>query len=317
MQLPELKVTSQHASAMRSVFETWSDTIKENEQFANKLVEIVLNHAFTQEMLQAKSLTTQYEKMWAGYHRLITGDKLSSLWHSTFHLVETPKYFQQFMQLVTRRVMDEAAKSAFDSEDRQSTPEHIHFLKADEEQALRYVAGYVPMRLKRKYSKQPNNKRALKFLQCLSAMSHEEGDDIEFLRYTKLWVEQVNRGGLYQVSNDTYLVFRAMELASRRVLSIERVTAQPTLSIQEAMQKSIMHDPSVTAHWNYVLGQVESLDDSESDELFSEIVDLWVKIRGHSFASGWVEQYQLATKQSTRKKGLRKSLQTSDDCEEN
>lgn len=47
--------------------------------------------------------------------------------------------------------------------------------------------------------------------------------------------------------------------------------------------------------------------------VLGEIIDKWVKIRGHSFASGWVEQYQIATKQSTKKKGIRKPLQQTSD----
>ena len=120
-------------------------------------------------------------------------------------------------------------------------------LKADEEQALRYVAGYVPMKLKKKYEKQPNNARALKYMACLNVMSEEKGEDVEFLQYTKLWVEQVNRGGLFQVNNDAYIIFRAMELlASQCVLSVERVTSHPTLKIQQEIEKAIMNDPSVT-----------------------------------------------------------------------
>ena len=73
-----------------------------------------------------------------------------------------------------------------------------------------------------------------------------------------------------------------------------------------------MNDPSVTAHWNYLLTKAEAFDTDEYDELLGEIVDKWVKIRGHSFASGWIEQYhdQLATKQSTKKKGHPKISKT-------
>ena len=148
---------------------------------------------------------------------------------------------------------------------------------------------------------------------CLNVMSKEKEEDIEFLQYTKLWVEQVNRGGLFQVNNDAHLIFRVMELASQRVLSVKRVTSHPTLKIQQEMENAIMNNPSVTAHWNYLLTKVADLETDESDELLGEIVDKWVKIRGHSFASGWVEQYQIATKQSTKKKGLRKSLQQTSD----
>ena len=74
-----------------------------------------------------------------------------------------------------------------------------------------------------------------------------------------------------------------------------------------------MNDPSLMAHWNNLLTKVEDFDTDESDELMGEIIDKWIKIRGHSFASGWVEQYQIARKQSTKKKGLRKSLQQTSD----
>ena len=311
LQLPELKIPSQRSQGMMSVFEKWSAAIKSNSAFAQGLVSLVVDHAFTPNILKAKSLTTKYEKMWKGYHKLIIGDELSSLWHSTINDVENPLYFKQFMQLVTRRVMDEAVKAVFEHETHPSTPQQDQSLSAEEEQALRYVAGYIPMKLKKQYAKQPNNVRALKYMECLHSMNEEEGDDVEFLQYTKLWVEQVNRGGLYLVNNDTYLVFRAMEIASRRVLSVEHVTSHPSIKIKKEVQESIMNDPAVTTHWNYLLSKVEALDTDESDELLEEIVDKWIKIRGHSFASRWVEQYQLATKQSTRKKGLRKSLQQS------
>ena len=301
-------MSSQRSQAMMAVFQQWSAAIKENSTFAGSLVSLVVRHAFTPSMLKAKSLTTKYEKMWTGYHQLIIGDELSALWRSTLEHVENPLHFQQFMQLVTRRVMDEAVKTALVPETQESASQQVQPLKAEEEQALRYVAGYIPMKLKKKYEKQPNNVRALKYMECLNIMNEEKGVDVEFLQYTKLWVEQVNRGGLFRVSNDTYLIFRAMELASRRVLSVGRVTAHPTLKIQQEMEESIMKDPSVMAHWNYLLTKVEALDTDESDGLLGEIVDKWVKIRGHSFASGWVEQYQVATKQSTKKKGLRKSL---------
>lgn len=149
--------------------------------------------------------------------------------------------------------MDEVVKTAFISETSTSASLQVQPLKAEEEQALRYVAG-----------------------------------------------EQVNRGGLFRINNDTYLVFRAMEFASRCVVNVERVASHPTVKIQEEVQSSIMNDPSFTAHWNYLLTKAEAFDTDEYDELLGEIVDKWIKIRSHSFATGWIEQYQLATKQKER-----------------
>ena len=128
---------------------------------------------------------------------MIIGNELSFLWHSVLDQAENPLSFQNFMQLVTRRVIDVSKmKTAFIFETAQTEEStNIHLLKAEEEHTLCYVAGYIPKKLKLQYKKK-NSVRALKYMEHLNSMNKEEGSDIEFLRYTKLWVEQVNRGGL-------------------------------------------------------------------------------------------------------------------------
>ena len=51
------------------------------------------------------------------------------------------------------------------------------------------------------------------------------------------------------------------------------------------------------------------MDSSESDDLLEEISDKWATIRGHFFASEWLEHYQRAKKESNKRKSLRKGLQ--------
>ena len=48
---------------------------------------------------------------------------------------------------MTRRVMDEAVKTAFVFKSKATASPQAQMLKADEEQALRYVAGYVSMKM--------------------------------------------------------------------------------------------------------------------------------------------------------------------------
>ena len=146
-------MASARSQAMMAVFQKWSTPVKDI-MFADRLVSLVVKQVFSPAMLKAKSLTTKYEKIWAGYHELVIGNEPSSLWHSTFECVENPLHFQQFMQLVTRRVMDEAVKTAFVFESKATASPQAQKLKADEEQALRYVAGYVPMKLKNTKSSQ-------------------------------------------------------------------------------------------------------------------------------------------------------------------
>ena len=49
--------------------------------------------------------------------------------------------------------MDEAMKTALVSETQESASQQVQPLKAEEEQALRYVAGYIPMKLRKKVRK--------------------------------------------------------------------------------------------------------------------------------------------------------------------
>jgi len=84
LELPELKVSSPHSQARMAVFQKWSAAVKDNSTFADRLLSLMVNHAFSPAMLKALSLTTKYEKMWTGYHQLMIGDELSSLRHGTF-----------------------------------------------------------------------------------------------------------------------------------------------------------------------------------------------------------------------------------------
>jgi len=80
--------------------------------------------------------------------------------------------------------------------------------------------------------------------------------DVDFLQYThtKLWVVKVNREGCF-LNNDSYMLFRAMELAVCQVLDIRKIGHQPTVHLGE-----IMNDPGVMAHWSCLLSKSVMLE---------------------------------------------------------
>ena len=45
---------------------------------------------------------------------------------------------------------------------------------------------------------------------------NKEGNNEDYLSYTKAWLEKVNRGGLCHVSDDVYLVFKSMEIVTNK-----------------------------------------------------------------------------------------------------
>ena len=78
-------------------------------------------------------------------------------------------------------------------------------LTADEENILCYVAGYVPFKLMQRFEEQ-SPRQAAEYVECLSHMS-VGGEVTDFSMYTMKWLEQVNRGGLFNVSDETYTLF--------------------------------------------------------------------------------------------------------------
>ena len=82
-------------------------------------------------------------------------------------------------------------------------------LNSEEENALRYVSGYVALKLMRQYEKKEDEK-ATQFVECLSNMA-VVGVESNFYEYTKEWIAAIYRGGLFHINDSAYHLFRAIE----------------------------------------------------------------------------------------------------------
>ncbi len=126
----------------------------------------------------------------------------------------------------------------------------------------------------------------------------DDGDDDDH-ESTK-WLESINRGGLTRVNNNTYEVFHSMECEIRRHLSGFQLPDQGTLT------EAILANEDVQFFWTVTSSDWER---SSATALLELIVKEWLKIRGFSLASAWVEKYKVISKQTTQKsKGVRKQL---------
>ena len=81
----------------------------------------------------------------------------------------------------------------------------------DEQSIIRYAGGYVAQRLLSKY-KTEDTEKAASFVECLSHMAID-GNETSLMDYTKEWIEKINRGGLFEVKDNTFQLFQAIELA--------------------------------------------------------------------------------------------------------
>ena len=126
----------------------------------------------------------------------------------------------------------------------------------------------------------------------------DDADDME--DQSKEWFRAIDRGGLTHVNDMTYQVFLAMELRVRQNLRCGK-----SLNLAD-IRKELCEDEDVLFYWSMVSAD---WDEEESEALLAMIVNLWVTIRGFSYASAWMEQYKAANHKSVQKsKGVRKKL---------
>ena len=190
-------------------------------------------------------------------------------------------------------------------EEEMSTPAPLKqvSMSSEEENAVRYASGFVPMRLMQKYK----NIKAAQFVDCLSHMalsSSDEDEESSYYEYTKTWIDIVNRGGLFCVNEKTFLFF---SICGIKNTVCSTATPQKFICIKEELYSQRVDKEDVKFQWSMSLDiQVED----HSMELLKTIVEEWVKLRGFAVTSLWLEEYKHFTKETIRaKKGLRKELQ--------
>ena len=179
-------------------------------------------------------------------------------------------------------------------------------LTEDELNAMRYACGYVPRALLKKYEVKCGDKYS-DFVQCLGDMAIEgEGSDV--LTYTTKWLDQVNRGGLFPLNNNSFSFFVEVEKIVRVLLPKYVIhTDNDKVTFQKLLLDKIIKNDEVQFYWALLSQDIN--DQQSSESLLTEIVTLWVTIRGFSLAASWMEAYKRSKQKTTEKAtGLRKSI---------
>ena len=133
------------------------------------------------------------------------------------------------------------------------------------------------------------------------------GDDASFYRYTQEWITNIDRGGLFHISDDTFCFFKAIEIKTQECLP-GHLRSQSSDESKDSLLKAVVDDQDVPCYWHMLALYI--IKDEDVTELLHAIVDLWITMRGFALMSSWLEQYKLANKKNVKKsKSLRKGLQ--------
>ena len=135
------------------------------------------------------------------------------------------------------------------------------------------------------------------------------GEESSFLAYSLEWSRAVNRGGLFEINDETFHLFQAIELdMQKRLLSTLTSFSDKSEDRRQFIIDAVAADTDVQFVWAHLSSDIKEED--HAIHLLKEIIGLWLTIRGFSIASAWTEQYKRATNTNSQKsKGLRKNLQ--------
>lgn len=287
--------------------------------FSTKLL-LLLNSTIPKLKLADTTLTKHRAKLWITYSKL-RSDKLPILWNDFLRDLGCLTMFgdPMFMELVNESLLDDIIKTTYAVSHKNPSTPHLHLhLSIEEENIMRYACGYVGMKLHNRFVKQHGQKPAA-FVECIDHM-YAEGPSSSLLEYTRVWLDKVNRGGLFDVSDESYLLFFAIEEAM-----IDRLTTHIKSSIylspsdseerKRAIIDCVVNDVDVQYRWDVVSVSID--DERDSLELLGHVVGLWLTIRGYAITKAWMEEYKWSTQTTTKgKKSLRKELKKKSEASE-
>ena len=182
--------------------------------------------------------------------------------------------------------------------------EQVH-VTVDELNEMRYACGYVPHSLLKRFQVRSGEKYS-QFVECLGNMA-VTGEGGDLMSYTKMWFERVNRGGLFPLNDSTHCFFVEVEKAVRVFLPQHVTKSSDQDFFKAKVINTIVKDEEVQWQWTLMSQDIDN--EEHGTELLTEIVQLWVTIRGFSLAASWIESYKRNNHTTTKKsRGLRKSL---------
>lgn len=287
----KVKKLCSHPTAATDLFCQW---------LTSALVSIV-----TKASKRVKKVSTFKERVWSQYHTLRSSENFRSKWTQFLGgncLQAEPLFYQQ----VSVHILSHLVKKATPEPIAHCAPEEVAALSYEEENAVRYMGGYILRALGKM------NKGSSGILFQLKDLRNDD-EDTEPAE-SEEWICSIDRGGLIRITDEMYQVLIAIEYVTRSFYETSSADKLMDSSHQEEIIESIMDESDVQFHWSLASSQ---MDEEYKDVILEQVIMKWITIRGFSFAKSILEQYKREAKKSTQKsKPLRSTLPTSSGASE-
>ena len=244
------------------------------------------------------------DKMWSFYYKMRVSESYKDEWakflmESVGH-TSTPAFYQN----ITDVLFQQLVKADF-SILPNAAAENLNEMTLEEQNALRYVAGYVCRKVREHLETSHYDKKDDMIIAITTELAGDEMNEMG----TEAWTNMIDRGGLWHVNDETYELFVNFEDEVKQLMSIPRMTVEEC-DKKEKLINDICCSSTVQFQWSLLMCDVET---DIASTVLKEIVKLYVTIRGFAFASSCLEFYKQAQKESLqKKKALRKEITSKD-----
>ena len=176
-------------------------------------------------------------------------------------------------------------------------PSKARVLSHVEQNAIRYAAGSVIRKLQLKW------KSDLDIQECLCVLLQLEEEDCR--DSSEQWIETTDRGGLYYINDVAYELFVEIEL-----LVYQQLSQDQQIGITELLRIACT-DQDILGVW--ATCTVDINDATKTEILLKDIVNEWIKIRGHSIVSMLMENYKKKKSNTNKKRSLRTEMKRTEE----
>ena len=259
--------------------------------------------------------------MWNAFHRLRGGEDVLHAWNK--FLAPCPAEHQE-CNLAMQLVLDRGLKRMLSNirkhtSANHSTPQEIKPLTDSECSAIRYMSGFVAVKLLKKYRHNCKNQdlktKYKLFVLTLEKMkaSEQSGDSNTVSEYGTLWMEIIDRGGLYHIDDTVFRLMKSIEMVIRHHLHIKNDLTGVCLT--KLMYEEVLASDTILDLWESIATDIPSKFEKYSIELLGAIVYLWITIRTYSFAREFSMHFESHYTKGTRKSLKQKSTPLSSSSE--
>ena len=226
------------------------------------------------------------EKMWEKFDHTRTSTEFKELGIHLMQLSIGKSASPIFYQYITDVLFKTMIKCHFPVNPVPCQAHDVSPLDYQESNALHYAAGYVPRAIQKRL-KTGTHPLKEELVLCLVELCEDDSTDVDA---SADWTKAISRGGIKLVNNKTYHFFHAVEMNVRRHFS---KTSAPTLSAgsKAELVESITTDEDVLFYWSILSAEWE---EKEEQILLRMLIELWVTVRGFSFAKSMLEMYKQA-----------------------